>query len=154
MSSFLADTNILLRWVQPRSAQHEQAVAAVEALRRDGHTVSIAPQCIIEFWSVASRPLTANGLDIAPQRLEDEVARIESIFPLLPDGSAIYAQWRHLVSSLGVVGPQVHDARLVALMLVHGVTHVLTFDTDHFRRYPGITVVHPGDVVAADASGS
>ena len=116
--------------------------------------MSIAPQCIIEFWSVASRPLAANGLGIAPQRLADEVARIESIFPLLSDGSAVYAQWLHLVSSLAVVGPQVHDARLVALMRVHGVTHVLTFDTDHFRRYPGITVVHPSEVVTTDASGS
>jgi hypothetical protein len=37
----------------------------------------------------------------------------------------------------------VHDARLVAAMHVHGVTHLLTLNVRDFARYPGITVVHP-----------
>jgi hypothetical protein len=41
---------------------------------------------------------------------------------------------------------QVHDARLVAVMRVHGLTHVLTFNPTDFTRYPGITVVRPQDV--------
>jgi predicted nucleic acid-binding protein len=34
----------------------------------------------------------------------------------------------------------VHDARLAAVMLAHGVNHILTFNVDDFRRYPGIVV--------------
>jgi len=41
------------------------------------------------------------------------------------------------------VGVKVHDARIVAAMLVHGITHVLTLDEHDFVRYPGITAVHP-----------
>ena len=31
-------------------------------------------------------------------------------------------------------------------MLVHGITHVLTFNVADFARYSEITVVHPHDV--------
>jgi predicted nucleic acid-binding protein len=47
------------------------------------------------------------------------------------------------VETYGVSGRQVHDARLAAVMEVHGVTHILTFNTDDFRRYPGIISVDP-----------
>jgi hypothetical protein len=43
----------------------------------------------------------------------------------------------------------VHDARLVAVMRVHSLTHILTFNTTDFIRYPAITVVHPRDVPTA-----
>jgi len=33
--------------------------------------------------------------------------------------------WKALVGALGVIGKQVHDARLVAVCHVHGVTHLL-----------------------------
>ncbi len=48
----------------------------------------------------------------------------------------------------GVSGVQVHDARLVATMLVHGVTHILTFNTSGFTRYnsKGIVAVDPATV--------
>jgi len=45
-----------------------------------------------------------------------------------------------------VSGRQVHDARLAAVMLAHGVSHVLTFNVEDFRRYPGIVTVNPHDV--------
>jgi hypothetical protein len=31
-------------------------------------------------------------------------------------------------------------------MMVHQVDHILTFDLNDFKRYRGITVVHPMDV--------
>jgi hypothetical protein len=42
-----------------------------------------------------------------------------------------------------VSGAQVHDARLVAAMHVHGVRHLLTLNVRDFARHLGITVVHP-----------
>lgn len=50
----------------------------------------------------------------------------------------------------GVVGKQVHDARLVAICHVYGITHVLTFNVQHFARFagygPGLIVVDPSSV--------
>jgi hypothetical protein len=40
-------------------------------------------------------------------------------------------------------GVQVREARLVAAMHVHGVTHLLTLNDQDFTRFDGITVVDP-----------
>ena len=48
---------------------------------------------------------------------------------------AIYAEWRQLIVAFGVSGAKVHDARLVATMRVHAVTHILTLNTADFTRY-------------------
>lgn len=45
------------------------------------------------------------------------------------------------------MGVNVHDARLVAAMLVHGLTDILTFNTKDFARYSEITAVHPTAIV-------
>lgn len=71
---------------------------------------------------------------------------LERLFPLVPDSPAVYAQWKKIVLAAGVSGVKVHDARLAAVMLVNGLTHVLTFNTNDFKRFPGITAVNPQDV--------
>lgn len=45
------------------------------------------------------------------------------------------------------MGVNVHDARLVAAMLVHGLTHILTFNISDFARYSEITAVHPTTII-------
>jgi predicted nucleic acid-binding protein len=46
----------------------------------------------------------------------------------------------------GVSGVQVHDARLVAAMRVHGVKRILTFNERDFARYADVEAVHPRSV--------
>jgi predicted nucleic acid-binding protein len=52
-----------------------------------------------------------------------------------------------------VSGRKAHDARIVAAMRVYGLSHLVTFNTDDFKRYAGITVVHPQDIVASAPGG-
>jgi predicted nucleic acid-binding protein len=66
---------------------------------------------------------------------------------LLPDNELIHAEWRRIVLAYSVSGAQVHDARLIAAMYVHGLTHLLTFNDRDFARYAGITVAHPGNIL-------
>ena len=51
-----------------------------------------------------------------------------------------------LVVNHQVVGKQAHDTRLVAAMLAHGLTDLLTFDVRDFKRFTEITVVNPQDI--------
>jgi predicted nucleic acid-binding protein len=55
-------------------------------------------------------------------------------------------RWLDLCSRYGVSGRSAHDARLVALMLAHGLTHLLTLNSADFARYAEITAVTPDDV--------
>jgi hypothetical protein len=46
------------------------------------------------------------------------------------------------------MGKKVHDARLVAAMITHQMTHLLTFNIDDFKRkrFSAIVVVDPRSV--------
>ena len=126
---------------------HQDAVNAVATLLAQGEEVCVVPQNLIEFWNVCTRPGTARGgLGLTPTQTASEIAHIESNLILIPDAPAIYDEWKHIVMTHNVHGVQVHDARLVAAMRVHGLTHLLTFNVGDFTRYPGIKVVHPSNV--------
>ncbi len=75
-----------------------------------------------------------------------EVKQLQDKFPILSDSPQILLNWLMLVETHDVKGKNVHDARLVAVMMVHGITHLLTFNTDDFRRFPNITLLHPNEV--------
>jgi len=143
----LGDTNLLLRAAQDGHPQQAEARDAIRDLIVAGEDVFLMRQNLVEFWVVATRPADRNGLAMTPEQAEAELARLENQFPVLPDTDAVYDEWRRLVTTHGVTGFRSYDARLVASMLVHGVTHILTFNVEDFRRYPGIVVVHPQDAV-------
>jgi predicted nucleic acid-binding protein len=71
---------------------------------------------------------------------------LEAILTLLHDTPDVYSEWRQLVVQHDVKGVQVHDARLVAAMRVHGIDRILTYNPNDFRRYQGITAIQPSDV--------
>ena len=145
--SYLADTNILLRYLEPKTLMCQQAMAALDAIWATGEIVWIVPQNIVEFWGPATRPLASNGFGLTPIEADLEASRIESIFPMAPDSQEIYIEWRRLVSANSVSGAQVHDARLAAATIVHGISHVLTFNVADFARFAEVSAVHPANVV-------
>jgi predicted nucleic acid-binding protein len=148
---YLVDTNVLMRYVEVASAQHGAAVNAIAALVASGDALYITPQNLIEFWVSATRPITVNGLGQAPAQVALLVARFQITFTMLPDTAAIFAEWERIATGYGVIGKQAHDARLVAAMKAHGISHLLTFNVAHFNRYSageGITVIDPANVPA------
>jgi len=145
----LVDTNVLARTLQTEHPRREVARAAIKILIAQGHELCVMPQNLIELWTVATRPPGENGLGMTPREAA-ELQRIKSMFALLPETSAIYPAWEALVTQYAVSGKPAHDAHLVAAMQTHGLTSILTFDKTGFSRFPGITVVHPADVKAAE----
>ena len=141
--SVLIDTNILTRAAQPGHSMHDLALSAVDSLRVGGEELCVVPQNLIEFWAVATRPLSVNGLEMNTIQAEAELTRIKSFFRLLPDTPSIFSEWERLVVQHAVSGKNTHDARLVAAMNIHGITQLLTFNGGDFKRYSGITALSP-----------
>lgn len=83
MSAYLIDTNILVRLLLPHDPLCPVATSAVDELKRRDEKVCIAPQNLIELWSVATRPINVNGLGMEPNRVSVEVDRIEKMFRLI-----------------------------------------------------------------------
>jgi len=137
----IPDTNALLRFADRTDAQHAVVLSAVRKLKVGGDKIHIVPQTCVEFWNVCTRPTARNGFGFTVPRTNNSLRLVEKIFPLLSDDARVHQEWRKLVLSFGVSGVQVHDARIVAAMLVHQVTHILTFNTSDFARYSSIGIV-------------
>lgn|SRR2546429_8882528 len=144
--SYLIDTNILLRLVQKTSPLHTAAREAVLTLRKQGEELCIIPQNLIEFWAVATRPVADNGLGLSIDQAAREIRKLKRFFRLQPDTPTIFSEWGNLVIQHQVSGKQAHDTRLVAAMKAHNLTYILTFNTDDFKRFSGITAVDPKSV--------
>jgi predicted nucleic acid-binding protein len=95
---------------------------------------------------VATRPRNENGLGMAPALAEKELTGLRSLFRLLPPSLDVVNIWQRMVTTHGVLGKKSHDAHLVAVMQVYGVTDILTFNGVDFRRFPDITVLDPTEV--------
>src|SRR5258708_17477173 len=119
--SILIDTNILLRRTQPDHPSHTLAVESVANLLAAGEAVYFTLQNISEFWNVATRPTANNGLGFSVSLALGELEKIERFLTILPDSPSVYAEWKRLIVNHSVLGTKVHDAKLVAMMNIHGV---------------------------------
>ncbi|MBY0525363.1 MAG: PIN domain-containing protein [Gemmataceae bacterium] len=148
--AYLLDTSVLGRLANQADAQYPIADRAVLELHRRGEVVHVAPHALVEFRNMATRAIALNGLGLSTMDTESLAAVFEAAFPLLPETPDIYPAWKALVGALGIIGKQVHDARLVAICHAHAVTHLLTFNVSHFTRMagfgPGVVVVDPAAV--------
>jgi predicted nucleic acid-binding protein len=143
---YLADSNILLRLTKPDDQDYPIVRFAVDKLWADGDELCYTSQNLAEFWSVCTRPADRNGFGLSAVETDRRAQLIENQFTFLGDAEEIHREWRRLIVAHAVLGVQVHDARLVAAMHVHSVTHILTLNDRDFSRYPGIVVVHPTEI--------
>jgi predicted nucleic acid-binding protein len=144
---YLVDTNILLRYSNTADVNHALAKQAVDTLLASGERLHYTQQNRREFWNVCTRPTVVHGLGLTVVQAVAWLHRIDSLVTRLPDVPATGPEWDRLVTQYQVIARAVHDAQLVASMIAHGITHILTLNVGDFARYAAeVTVVHPQDV--------
>jgi predicted nucleic acid-binding protein len=148
-SSYLVDTNILLRLVQPDSPEYGTIRQCTDRLWQRGADLFYTSQNLAEFWNVCTRPADRNGFGFSVAETDERATLIEAKFSFAADSEATHQEWRKIVVAAGVSGIQVHDARMVAAMRAHGIANLLTLNAKDFRRFSGITVLSPDEVLAS-----
>ncbi len=148
-ASYLVDTNILLRLVQSDSPEYGTVRQCMDRLWTQGAELYYTSQNLAEFWNVCTRPADRNGFGFSVAETDERAVLIESNFSFAADSEATHQEWRKIVVAAGVSGIQVHDARIVAVMHVHGIANLLTLNAKDFRRFSDITVLSPDDVLAS-----
>jgi predicted nucleic acid-binding protein len=144
---YLADSNILLRVSQTSDRHYFIVRRALETLWSRGDELCYTSQNLAEFWNVCTRPVTAReGYGLSVSETDRRAKLIESRFTFLPDSRRVHDEWRRLVVAYLVEGVSVHDTRLVASSVVHGITHILSIDARDFSRYLEVTPLHPNDI--------
>jgi hypothetical protein len=76
----LVDTNILLRSLNPADPQYQAAIEAPAKLPAQNETLCIAPQNLVEFWAVATRPANKNGLGMTSVEAGNQITGIRQFF--------------------------------------------------------------------------
>jgi predicted nucleic acid-binding protein len=132
----------LLRVVQPDHPDVHYARRSLSILRSKDKTLNIASQNLIEFWAVATRPKSKNGLGLQGSQARAEIQTMKGLFSVLPE-LPLQNAWQRLVVDHGVSGKSTHDAHLVAAMIVNGIGSILTFNAQDFLRYSEILVLDP-----------
>jgi predicted nucleic acid-binding protein len=82
-------------------------------------------------------------LGLTIEETEYEVRKFKRLFTFYDDEPNLFAEWENLVTKHQVLGKNVHDARLVAAMIHHQITHLLTFNAKDFKRFSEIILVDP-----------
>ena len=137
------DTNILVYAHRSDSAWHLPARQAVAALASDLARWAIPWPCIHEFLAVVTHPRIYAPPTPLTEACDQVDAWIES--PGLSLLGETPDHWPHLKALLTAgraVGPQVHDARIVAICRAHGVREVWSADRD-FSRFSGLKMTNP-----------
>jgi len=137
------DTNILVAFVRVEYSCHDRARAKVRELAEGPAAWALPWPCVHEFLAVTTNPRifrtplsTAQACAAVDALLESPTAR------LIAEGPGYWETLRSLLADGDVVGPRVHDARIAAICITHGVTELWSADRD-FGRFPSLRVRNP-----------
>jgi toxin-antitoxin system PIN domain toxin len=137
------DTNLLVYAHREDAAWHEPAYRRVAELAEGRGSWAIPWPCVHEFLAIVTHPRIFDPPSPVPRALQQVEAWLESpTLVLLGEAEGHWPELRRLVEAGRVAGPRVHDARIAALCLGHGVRELWSADRD-FSRFPDLPVRNP-----------
>jgi len=99
--------------------------------------------CLHEFLAIITHPRIYDPPTPLSSALDQIDAWLESpTLVLLTESAQHWPTLRHLLSAGRIMGGRVHDARVAALCIQHGVRELWSADRD-FTRFPDQKVVNP-----------
>jgi hypothetical protein len=137
------DTNIVIAIHRRDSDGHAAATRAYYAAGGDAAAWAIPWPCVHEFIGVATHPRVFDP----PSTIGEALAAVESwrarpSIRFLAEDDTYWTTFLPLVRAAHIAGPRIHDARIAALCLDHGVRELWTADRD-FSRFPRLRTRNP-----------
>jgi len=133
----MLDTNVFLAATDEGRAEHRDALTVLNDWAAGHTSLCTSGQVLREYLAVATRPAERNGLGL---HLPDALANVRAIrerTTLLGEDSRVADRLCGLLADVECRGKQVHDANLVATMLVHGIAAVVTMNLEDFIPFEG-----------------
>jgi toxin-antitoxin system PIN domain toxin len=130
------DTNVLVYAHRRDSPLHEPAVDLVRALAESPVSWAIPWPCVHEFLAVVTHPKIykpASTLAQAVKQVERWTASPSLV--MLAEVRGYLPVLNSMLEASRAGGGAVHEARIAALCVVHGVSELVTLDRD-FGRFP------------------
>lgn len=137
------DTNLLVYVHRGNSVHHEAALAALQPVFEGTSAWALPWPCVHEFISVTTNP----AIYKPASTLSEALGFLESLLGspqlhLLAESPGYFEKLRDLATAARLKGPRIHDARVAALCLHHGVSELWSADRD-FTAFPQLKVRNP-----------
>jgi uncharacterized protein len=137
------DSNLLVYSHREDSEFHATAKPLVDSLRHQPAAWAIPWPCVHEFIGIATHP----GIYKPASTLSEALGFLDSLFAspqlhLLSESPGYFKKLRDLATAARLKGPRIHDARIAALCLHHGVSELWSADRD-FSAFPQLPVRNP-----------
>ena len=137
------DTNLLVYAHRPEMPFHERAREVLTAAVAGTEPVSVPWPCAHEFLAVVSNPRIFRDptpMDVALEAVRRLLDSLDGGF--LAEGEGYLHTLERIVRPALLQGAIVHDARIAAICLYHGVRVLWSADRD-FSRFPDLAVANP-----------
>lgn len=131
----ILDTNVLLAATDEARAEHGSAIVALDEWPASGMTLYTSGQIMREYLAVATRPVPHNGLGLERSAAAGNVRALRLRLRLLAESAKVGERLLELIDEIDCTGKQVHDANVVATMLVHGIDTIVTRNVADFARF-------------------
>ena len=137
------DSNVLVYAHRKDSPWHQAARRCLRPLVEGYAPWAIPWPCVCEFVGIVTHPRIYRP----PTAPEEALAQVDALMasPALVTLSEEGDHWsvlREVLQTSRASGPKVHDARVAALCLHHGVSELWTADRD-FSRFPRLKTRNP-----------
>jgi len=137
------DTNILVYAHRSDSDLHEPALRALTGLAEKGERWALPWPCIHEFLAIATHPRIYRPPSPPDVALDSvRVWLCSTGCRAIGEGPGYFGALGRVVEEGRVVGGMIHDARVAAICLHHGVTVLWTADRD-FSRFASLKTANP-----------
>jgi predicted nucleic acid-binding protein len=136
------DTNILLRAMIPRMHQHAEAEALIQQMWEDEVELWISRQVIREYLVQATHPNNFKPA-LSIEQVMQQMEIITTLFRVADETQAVSAQLFALLQAYATRGKQIHDANLIATMLVSEIDTLLTLNVADMKHYDMIRIISP-----------
>jgi hypothetical protein len=137
------DTNILVYAHRRDSPWYEPARQALLSLVEGTATWGIPWPCLHEFLAISTHPKIYSPPTELDRALEQAAALLASpSLTMLNEPAGYWPVLQRLLAAGRVTGAKVHDARIAAICLSHGVSELWSADRD-FTRFPELKTRNP-----------
>jgi uncharacterized protein len=137
------DTNLLVYAHRADATRHARARSRLAELLESGRACGLPWPCVHEFLAIVTHPKIFRPPSTHEQALGALHAWLAApAISLLGEGPDHLSRLSNLIRAGSIRGAKVHDARVAAICLSHGVTALWTADRD-FSYFPELPTENP-----------
>jgi toxin-antitoxin system PIN domain toxin len=137
------DTNILVYAHRRDSQWHEPAAACLRELAEGSASWALPWPCLHEFLAIVTHERIFSPPTAPARALAQVAAWLESpTLVVLAESAGYWEVLARVVERSKITGPRLHDGRVAALCIHHGVRELLSADRD-FTRFGELKTRNP-----------